>query len=148
MQSPFFRWKSILHFIWKFSPRVWRKSREAQNPRCLKSTVKFLHSGEFWELPSAEKLHLWRCWFPFSAGCSMLPEWQNYYQMVCCPWYYCAWPTKHFSLTWTQQRIYEILPRGSRPPKILTFWRPLKTNLGFNNTSAVPQADRLHAMKH
>ncbi len=48
VQSPLFRWKYILHFIWKQGPRVWRKSGEAQNPCCLKSSVKFPQSVMIW----------------------------------------------------------------------------------------------------
>ncbi len=48
VQSTLFRWKSILHFIWKQGPRVWRKSGGAQNPCCLKSCVKFPQSVMIW----------------------------------------------------------------------------------------------------
>ncbi len=34
-------------------PRVWRKSREAQNPCCLKSSVKFPHSVMIWAAMSS-----------------------------------------------------------------------------------------------
>ncbi len=53
VQSPLFRWKYILHFIWKQGPRVWRKSGEAQNPCCLKSSVKFLQSVMIWAAMSS-----------------------------------------------------------------------------------------------
>ncbi len=53
VQSPLFRWKYILHFIWKQGPRVWRKSGEAQNPCCLKSSVKFPQSLMIWAAMSS-----------------------------------------------------------------------------------------------
>ncbi len=53
VQSPLFRWKSILHFIWKRGPRVWRKSGEAQIPCCLKSSVKFPQSVMIWAAMSS-----------------------------------------------------------------------------------------------
>ncbi len=78
-------------------PRVWRKSGEAQNPCCLKSSVKFPQSVMIWAAMSSagvgplcflkstvnaaiyqeilEHFHasfcwqaLWRCWFNFPAG--------------------------------------------------------------------------------
>ncbi len=35
-------------FIWKSRSGVWRKTGEAQNPSCLKSSVKFLKSVMTW----------------------------------------------------------------------------------------------------
>ncbi len=52
VQSPLFRWKMI-NFIWKQGPRVWRKSGEAQNPCCLKSSVKFPQSVMIWAAMSS-----------------------------------------------------------------------------------------------
>ncbi len=42
-----------MHFIWKQGPRVWRKSGEAQNPCCLKSSVKFTQSVMMWAAMSS-----------------------------------------------------------------------------------------------
>ncbi len=53
VQSPLFRWKYFLHFIWKQGPRVWRKSGEAQIPCCLKSSVKFSQSVMIWAAMSS-----------------------------------------------------------------------------------------------
>ncbi len=47
-QSPLFRWKYILHLIWKSRSVVWRKTKETQNPSCLKSSVKFPKSMMIW----------------------------------------------------------------------------------------------------
>ncbi len=54
VQSPLFRWKS--KFCISFGnqgPRVWRKSVEAQNPCCLKSSVKFPQSVMIWAAMSS-----------------------------------------------------------------------------------------------
>ncbi len=92
-------------------PRVWRKSGEAQNPCCLKSSVKFPQSVMIWAamssagvgplcflkstvnaaiyqeilehfmLPSADKLY-WRCWFHFPAGLGTCSHCQRYQKLV------------------------------------------------------------------
>ncbi len=91
-------------------PRVWRKSGEAQNPRCLKSSVKFRQSVMIWAavssagvgplcfLKSSQRSHLpgtfsalhasfcwqalWRCWFHFPAGLGTCPHCQRYQKLV------------------------------------------------------------------
>ncbi len=45
--------KVILHFLWNQGPRVWRKRGEAQNPRCLRSSVKFPQSVMVWDAMSS-----------------------------------------------------------------------------------------------
>ncbi len=101
-------------------PRVWRKSGEAQNPCCLKSSVKFPQSVMIWAAMSSagvgplcflkstvnaaiyqeilEHFHasfcwqaLWRCWFHFPAGLGTCPHCQRYQKLVQWPWCYCAW---------------------------------------------------------
>ncbi len=101
-------------------PRVWRKGGEAQNPCCLKSSVKFPQSvmisaamssagvGPLCFLKSTvnaaiyqeifRALHasfcwqaLWRCWFNFPAGLGTCPHCQRYQKLVQWPWCYCAW---------------------------------------------------------
>ncbi len=51
VQSPLFRWKYILHFIWK--SRSQSLEEEAQNPCCLKSSVKFPQSVMIWAAMSS-----------------------------------------------------------------------------------------------
>ncbi len=92
-------------------PRVWRKSGEAQNPCCLKSSVKFPQSVMIWAAMSSagvgplcflkstvnaaiyqeffRALHasfcwqaLWRCWFNFPAGLGTCPHCQRYQKLV------------------------------------------------------------------
>ncbi len=97
VQSPLFRLKYILPFICKSRSGVWRKRGEAQNPCCLKSSVKVSTVGDdlgchvicwcwstvFYQVQS-QCSHLpgdfgalyasfcwqalWRCWFHFPAG--------------------------------------------------------------------------------
>ncbi len=105
-------------------PRVWRKSGEAHNPCCLKSSVKFpviddlgcrvicwCWSTVFSEVHSQRSqlpgnhivLHAsfcwqasWRCWFHFPAGLRTCPHCQRYQKLAQWPWSYCAWLTsKH-----------------------------------------------------
>ncbi len=101
-------------------PRVWRKSGEAQNPCCLKSSVMFPQSVMIWAamssagvgplcflkstvnaaiyqeilehfmLPSAWQA-LWRSWLHFPAGLGTCPHCQRYQKLVQWPWCYCAW---------------------------------------------------------
>ncbi len=107
----------------KFSfqgPRIWRKSGEAQNPCCLKSSVKLPQSVMIWAAMSSagvgplcflkstvnaaiyqeifRALHasfcwqaLWRCWFHFPAGLGTCPHCQRYQKLVQWPWCYCVW---------------------------------------------------------
>ncbi len=115
-----FKMKVNLHFIWKQGPRVWRKIGEAQNPCCLKSSVKFPQSVMIWAAMSSagvgplcflkstvnaaiyqdifRALHasfcwqaLWRCWFNFPAGLGTCPHCQRYQKLFQWPWCYCAW---------------------------------------------------------
>ncbi len=112
-------------------PRVWRKSGEAQNPCCLKSSVKFSQSVMIWAAMSSagvgplcflkstvtaaiyqemlETLHvsfcwqaLWRCWFHFPAGLGTCPHCQRYQKLVQWPWCYCAWLAS--KLAWSEPR--------------------------------------------
>ncbi len=110
-------------------PRVWRKSGEARNPCCLKSSVKFPQSFDdlgchiicwcwstvFSEVHSQRShlpgnfkaLHasfcwqaLWRFWFHFPAGLGTYPHCQRYQKLVQWPWCYCAWLTS--KLAWPE----------------------------------------------
>ncbi len=106
------------------------KSGEAQNPCCLKSSVKFpqsvmiwaamssagvctlfseVHSqrthlsGNFWALHASFCWQaLWRCWFHFPAGLSTCPHCQRYQKLVQWPWCYCAWLASKFA--WPEPR--------------------------------------------
>ncbi len=108
-----------VNFAFHLEIKVWRKSGEAQNPCCLKSSVKFPQSVMIWAAMSSAavgplcflkstvnaaiyqeilELHasfcwqaLWRCWFHFPAGFGTCPHCQRYQKLVQWPWCYCAW---------------------------------------------------------
>ncbi len=111
-----------VHFAFNLEikvPIVRRKSGEAQNPCCLKSSVKFPQSVMIWAamssagvgplcfLKSSQRSHLpgniralhasfcwqtlWRCWFHFPAGLGTCPHCQRYQKLVQWPWCHCAW---------------------------------------------------------
>ncbi len=101
-------------------PRVWRKTGEAQNPCCLKSSVKFPQSVMIWAamssagvgplcflkstvnaaiyqeilehfmLPSADKLY-GDADFIFQQDLAPAQHCQRYQKLVQWPWCYCAW---------------------------------------------------------
>ncbi len=101
-------------------PRVWRKSGEAQNPCCLKSSVKFSQSLMIWGavtsadvgplcfikskvnaavyqeilehfmLPSVDKFY-GDADFIFQQDFSTCSQSQNHFQVLSWPWHYCAW---------------------------------------------------------
>ncbi len=111
-----------VYFAFNLEIKVWRKSEEAQNPSCLKSSVKFLKSVVIWGavmsagvgplcfikskvnaavyqedlehfmLPSADKIY-GDADFIFQQDFSTCPHCQNHFQVICWPWYYCAWLT-------------------------------------------------------
>ncbi len=154
-------------------PRVWRKRGEAQNPCCLKSSVKFPQSVMNWAVMSSagvgppfsevhsqrshlprnlRALHasfcwqaLWRCWFHFPAGLATCPHCQRYQKLVQWPWFYCAWLAS--KLAWPEPHRFSIKrkTRDSRPNNA----DDLKaTYPSFHYTWAVPQADCIHATSH
>ncbi len=141
--SPLFRWRNQ-------GLRVWRKSGEAQNPCCLKSSVKFPQSVMIWAAmssagvgplcfrKSSQRSHLpgnfrallasfcwqalWRCWFHFPAGHGTCPHCQRYQKLVQWPWCYCAWLAR--KLAWLEKRLSR--GRWETPdPTMQMTWRPL-----------------------
>ncbi len=156
-------------------PRVWRKSGEAQNPCCLKSSVKFPQSVMIWAAMSSagvgplcfvhsqrshlpgnfRALHasfcwqaLWRCWFHFPAGIGTCPHCQRYQKLVQWPWCYCAWLAS--KLAWPEphrESMEYCQEEDERHQTQHCRWAEghCQRNLGFHTTSAVPQTDHLHA---
>ncbi len=120
VQSPLFRWKSILHLIWKSRSQSleeeWRGTESMLlEVQCEVSTVSddlgchvicWCWSTLFSEVHS-QRSHLpgnfravhasfcwqalWRCWFHFPAGLGTCPHCQRYQKLVQWPWCYCAW---------------------------------------------------------
>ncbi len=126
-----------VHFAFHLEIKVWRKSEEAQNPCCLKSSVKFPQSVMIWAamssagvgplcfLKSSQRSHLpehfralhasfcwqalWRCWFHFPTGLGICPHCQRYQKLVQWPWCYCAWLANN--LAWPEpHREWSIIP--------------------------------------
>ncbi len=146
-------------------PRVWRKSGEAQNPCCLKSSVKFPQSVMIWGAVTSagvgplcfikSKVNfgalyasiccqaLWRCWFPFQQDFSTSPQSQNHSSalLTMILLSLIGQPT---SLTWTLSGIYGIFSRE----RWETVDSTTQTSWRLNNASAVPQSDRSHATPH
>ncbi len=154
-------------------PRVWRKSGEAQNPCCLKSSVKFpqsvidlgchvicwcwstvfseVHSrrshlpGNFRALLASFCWQaLWRCWFHFPAGLGTCPHCQRYQ----------SWLNDHgvTVLDWSANspdlNLVKRKMRDTRPNNADDLKAAIKANLVFHTTSAVPQTDHLHATQN
>ncbi len=134
-------------------PRVWRKSGEAQNPCCLKSSVKFPQSVMIWAamssagvgplcflkstvnaaiyqeilehfmLPSAWQA-LWRCWFHFQQDLAPATL-PRYQKLVQWPWgSVLDWPA-NVRLTWPHRESmgYSKEDEDTRPTCVT--WRPL-----------------------
>ncbi len=155
-------------------PRVWRKSGEAQNPCCMKSSVKFPQSVMIWAamssagvgplcflkstvnvaiyqeilehfmLPSADKLY-GDADFIFQQD---LAHCQRYQKLVKWPWCYCAWLAS--KLAWPEpnrESMGYCQEEDERHQTQQCRWPEghCQRNLGFHATSAVPQTDHLHA---
>ncbi len=154
-------------------PKVWRKSGEAQNPCCLKSSVRFPQSVMIWSpvnavhLKSSQRSHLpgnfkalyasfwwqalWKCWFHFPARLGTCPHCQRYQKLVQWPCCYCAWLAS--KLAWPEphrESIGYCQEEDERHQTQQCRWPEgrYQSNLGFHYTSAVPQADCLHATLH
>ncbi len=120
VQSPLFRWKYILHFIWKSRTQSleeeWRGTESMLlEVQCEVSTVsddlgchvfcwcwstvfpevqsQRSHLPEHFRAPHASFCWqaLWRCWFHFPAGLGTCSHCQRYQKLVQWPWFYCAW---------------------------------------------------------
>ncbi len=156
-------------------PRVWRKSGEAQNPCCLKSSVKFPQSVMIWAAMSSAGVGplcflkstvnpaiyqeilalnasfcwqaLWRCWFHFQE------TWHLPTAKVTKSWLndhgvYCAWLAS--KLAWPEphrESMGYCQEEDERHQTQQCRWAEghCQRNLGFHTTSAVPQTDHLHA---
>ncbi len=129
VQSPLFRWKLILLFIWKSRSQSleeeWRGTESMLlEVQCEVSTVSddlgchiicWCWSTVFSEVHSQRRhlpgdyraLHasfcwqaLWRCWVHFPAGLGTCTHCQRYQKLVQWPWCYCAWLTN--KLAWPE----------------------------------------------
>ncbi len=129
IQSPLFRWKYILHLIWKSRSQSleeeWRGTESMLlEVQCEVSTVSddlschvicWCWSTVFSEVHSQHShlpvnvraLHAsfywqdsWRCWFHFPARLSTCPHCQRYQKLVQWLWCYYAWLAS--KLTWPE----------------------------------------------
>ncbi len=154
-------------------PRVWRKSGEAQNPSCLKSSVKFLKSVMIWGpvtsagvgplcfikskvnaavyqeilehfmLPSADKLY-GDTDFLFQQDFSTCPQYPKPLASALLTMILLCLIGQPTCLTWTPYGIYGTFSRERWETVALT----IQTSWRLNSASAVPQADRFHATPH
>ncbi len=120
-------------------PRVWRKSGEAQNPCCLKASVKFPQSVMIWAVMSSAGVDP-LCFLKSTVNTAIYQEILEHFMLPSAdklygdadfifqqdlapahtakvpkagkwPWCWCAWLTR--KLAWPEpQRIYEVLSRG------------------------------------
>ncbi len=154
-------------------PRVWRKSGEKQNPCCLKSSVKFPQSVMIWAamssagvgplcflkskvnaainqeilehfmLPSADKLYgdtdfIFQQDLAPAHTVKGTKSWFNDHGVTVLDW-----PAISPDLNPIENLRWE-----TPDPTMQMSWRPLSKQPGLHYTSAVPQADRLHATPH
>ncbi len=149
-------------------PRVWRKSGEAQNPCCLKSSVKFPQSVMIWAAMSSagvghcvSEVHSQRSHLPgnfralhasfcdklyweadfISSRTWHLPTLPKVLKLVQWPWCYCAWLASKLA----RPEPHRESMRDTRPNNADELKASRQSNLGFHTTSAVPQTDHLHA---
>ncbi len=158
-------------------PRVWMKSGEKQNP-CWKSSVKFPQSVMIWTAMSSAGVGP-LCFLKSTVNAAIYQEILEHFMLLLTSFMEMlisfssrTWhlPTltkepkagsmtmvlvcligQQTRLTWTPQRIYEVLSRGrweTTDPTMQMTWRPLSKQPGLHYTRAVPQADCLHATPH
>lgn len=154
-------------------PKKRIESREALNPWCLKSRVKFPPSVK--ALQRLQPYHqlvlvvvggfikskinatnfralqlsmcwqaLWRCQFLFLVRLST--QCHSYYQMACCPCYYCSLTGQHTCLTW--HGIYGLLSTGrwgTPGPKIHMSWGLLSKQPGLLSMGLITN-DNTHSV--
>ncbi len=110
----------------------------------LSGHFRALHASFCWQA-------LWRCWFHFPVGLGTCPHYQRYQKLVQWPWCYCAWLAS--KLTWPEphrESMGYCQEEDERHQTQQCRWPEgrYQSNLGFHTTSAVPQADHLHATLH
>ncbi len=109
-----------------------------QSTQHLPGHFRALHASFCWQT-------LWRCRFNFPAGLITCPHCQRYQKLVQWPWCYCAWLAR--KLTWPEpHREYKGYCQERHQTQQCKWPEGrYQSNLGFQNTWAVPQADCLHA---
>ncbi len=159
-------------------PRVWRKSGEAQNPCCLKSSVKFPQSVMIWAAMSSAGVGIhflkstvnaaiyqeisWKLFFLLLR--SFMEMLISFFQQDLAPvhtakgtksWFndhgvtVIDWPANSPDLN-PKENIWGIVKRKMRHQTQQCRWPEgrYQSNLVFHYTWAVPQADCLHDTPH
>ncbi len=90
---------------------------------------------EHFMLPSADKLY-GDADFLFQQDFSTCPHCQNHFQVLCCPWYYCAWLASQHA--WPEPHMESMGYFQEKDEK-----QSIRAE-----GSIVPQADRFHATPH
>ncbi len=157
-------------------PRVWRKRGEAQNPRCLRSSVKFPQSVMVWGAMSSAGVGP-LCFLRSKVNTAVYQEVLEHFMLPAADQLYGdadfifrqdlapAHSAKATS-TWFKDHGIPVLnwPANSPDLKSMGYCEEenaicqtqqcrraeghYQSNLGFHNTWAVPQTDRLHATPH
>ncbi len=149
-------------------PRVWRKSGEAQNPCCLKSSVKFPQSVMIWAAMSSAGVGP-LCFLKSTVNAAiyqeilehfMLPSADKLYgdadfifQQDLAPAHTAKGTKSWFNdhgvtvLDWPANSPDHCQEEDERQQTQQCRWAEghCQRNLGFHTTSAVPQTDHLHA---
>ncbi len=154
-------------------PRVWRKCGEAQNPCCLKSSVKFPQSVMIWAAMSSAGVGP-LCFLKSTVNAAIYQEILEHFMLPSAdklygdadfifqqdlapahtakgtkrPWCYCAWLAS--KLAWPEphrESMGYCQEEDERHQTQQCRWPEghCQRNPGFHTTSAVPQTDHLHA---
>ncbi len=149
-------------------PRVWRKSGEAQNPCCLKSSVKFSQSVMIWAaMPSAGVGPL--CFLKSTVNAAIYQEILEHFMLPSADKLYgdadfifqqdlAPAHTAKGTKSWFNDHGVTVLDWPANSPDLNPIederhqtqqcrWPEghRQRNLGFHTTSAMPQTDHLHA---
>ncbi len=168
-KSPF---QMKVNFAFHLEIKVWRKSGEAQNPCCLKSSVKFLKSVMIWgAVTSAGVGPL--CFIKSKVNAAVYQEILEHFMLPSAD-KLCGDADFHSSRTlapahsarttskWFADHDITVLDWPANMPDLNLIWNlwdifkrkmrtvdpTIQTSWRLNSASAVPQTDRFHATLH
>ncbi len=177
-ESHLFKWKYILHLIWKSRSQSLKEVWRGTESMLLEVQCEVSH-GQWWfglpchllvlvhcvevllvsevhsqhsHLPGkCTALHASFCWFHFPGGLCTCPHWQRYQKLVQWLWCYCAWLAS--KLAWPElhrESTGYCQEEDERHQTQQCRWPEgcYQINLGFHYTWAVPQTECLHATPH
>ncbi len=145
-----------IHVLWSFHSQWWFWLPchllvlvhcvfwSPQSMQHLPGNYRALHASFCWQA-------LWRCWFHFPAGLGTCPHYQRYQKLVQWPWCYCAWLASKLAWPEPNRESMGYCQEEDERHQTQQCRRPegcYQSNLVFHYTSAVPQADCLHATPH